>query len=131
MLYVHTKISQSPIEGIGLFADEFIPKGTIIWKFTPGFDVKFTADEIKNFPEKIQSYMDRYAWLSKKSDKYCFSSDNGKYFNHSRTPNSLSAYYDDEEEVVTKAIQDIHPGDEITDNYAAFDKNFREETLSK
>ncbi|OGH83858.1 MAG: hypothetical protein A2301_00300 [Candidatus Magasanikbacteria bacterium RIFOXYB2_FULL_40_13] len=129
MLYVKTKIGPSEIEGIGLFADEFIPKDTIIWKFTPGFDLKFTADEIKKLPEKVQAYIGKYAWLSKKSGKYCFSSDNGKYFNHSNTPNSLSAYYDDEEEVVTKAIRDINPGDEITDNYASFEKNFSEEKL--
>jgi hypothetical protein len=30
MLYVKTKIGPSEIEGIGLFADEFIPKDTII-----------------------------------------------------------------------------------------------------
>ena len=42
MLYVKTKIGQSKIHGMGLFADQFIKKGTIIWKFTPGFDLKFT-----------------------------------------------------------------------------------------
>lgn len=66
-------------------------------------------------------------WLSKKSEKYCFSSDNGKYFNHSKNPNSLSAYYDNEEEVVTKAIKDIQKGEEITDDYSTFEKNFNED----
>jgi len=62
-----------------------------------------------------------YSWLSEKSGLYCFSSDNGKYFNHSSMPNTLSAYYDDEEEVVTKAIKDIAKGEEITDDYASFE----------
>lgn len=126
MLYVKTKIGPSAIEGIGLFADEFIPKGTIIWRFTPGFDLKFTAEEIQKFPDRVQMYMKRYRWLSKKSDKYCMASDDAKYFNHSSTPNTLSAYYDDEDEVVTKAIKDINPGDELTDNYGSFEKDFRE-----
>ncbi len=65
-------------------------------------------------------------WLSKKSGKYCFSSDNGKYFNHSKFPNSLSAYYDNEEEVITKAIKDIKKGEEITDDYGSFEKDFKE-----
>jgi uncharacterized protein len=127
MLYVKTIIGASEIEGIGLFADEFIAKGTVIWKFTPGFDLKFTKQEIEKFPANVQKYLEKYAWLSKKSDKYCFSSDSGKYFNHSDNPNSLSAYYEDEEEVVTKAIKDIYPGEEITDNYATFEKDFNSE----
>jgi len=120
MMQVKTKIGQSKIQGTGLFADEFIPKGTVIWKFTPGFDLKFTEEEIDNFPIQVQEYLESYMWLSKKSGKYCFSSDNGKYFNHSKNPNSLSEYYDDEEEVLTKAIRDIEIGEEITDDYASF-----------
>lgn len=79
MLYVQTKIGPSCIEGIGLFADEFI-----------------------------------------------MASDDAKYFNHSRVPNCLSAYYDDEEEVVTKAVMDINSGYELTDDYESFEKDFSE-----
>lgn len=125
MLFVKTKVLPSKIHGLGLFADKFIPKGTIIWKFTPGFDLKFTKEQIKKFPKQVQEYLEMYCWLSKKSGMYCFSSDNGKYFNHSKTPNSLSAYYGDEEEVVTKAIRDIQKGEEITDDYSTFEKGFK------
>ncbi len=127
MLYVKTKVLPSKIQGLGLFADEFIKKGTIIWKFTPIFDLKFTEEQIKKFPKQVQEYLRVYAWLSKKSGKYCFSSDNGKYFNHSKNPNSLSAYYDNEEEVITKAIKDIQKGEEITDDYSTFEKDFKED----
>ena len=122
MIFVKTKVLPSKIQGLGLFADEYIPKGTIIWKFTPGFDLKFTKEQIKEFPEQVQEYLKIYSWLSEKSNKYCFSSDNGKYFNHSKTPNSLSDYYKDEEEVVTKAIRDILRGEEITDDYSSFER---------
>jgi len=33
MFLVKTYLDKSKIRGIGLFADEFIPKGTLIWKF--------------------------------------------------------------------------------------------------
>ena len=114
------------IHGLGVFADEFIPKGTVIWKFTSGFDMRFTEDQIKNFPIQVQEYLEIYCWLSKKSGLYCFSPDDNKYFNHSDKPNSLSAYYAGEEEVVTKAIRDIQKGEEITDNYASFNDDFEE-----
>lgn len=121
MLCVQTVLKPSKIHGLGVFADEFISKWTIVWRFTPWFDLKFTKEQIQAFPEHIQKYMETYTWLSKKSGLYCLSSDNGKYFNHSITPNTLSAYYDTEEEVLTTAIRDIHPWEEITDNYASFE----------
>jgi len=129
MLLVKTKVKPSKIEGLGLFADEFIPKGTIVWKFTPGFDLKFTKEQIDNFPKQVQEYLKRYSWLSKKSHMYCFASDNGKYFNHSNDSNVLSAYYENEEEVITKAIRDIKKGEEITDNYASFEDGFNEKKI--
>ena len=38
MLLVKTRLGASAIHGIGLFADEFIPKDTVTWRFTPGLD---------------------------------------------------------------------------------------------
>lgn len=111
MLYVKTKIGPSNIHGIGVFADQFIPKGTVIWKFTPGFDQKFTREQILSFPEILQIYIYKYSWKSSKSKLYCFSSDNGKYFNHSDNSNTISQYQDDEEEVVTTATRDIPIGE--------------------
>src|SRR3989344_4572462 len=116
MLFINTKVKQSKIHGWGVFADEFVEKGTTIWKFTPDFDLKFTKEQIEKFPEFFKKYLETYTWLSKKSGMYCFASDNGRYFNHSETPNSLSAYFDEEEEVLTRAIEDIEKGIEITDN---------------
>lgn len=121
MLCVRTFIKPSTIHGIGLFADQFIAKETIIWRFTSGFDLRFTLDEFSSFTEPLASYMQKYSWLSKKSGLYCFASDNGKYFNHSDTPNTLSKYINTEEEVITVALRDIFPREELTDNYHSFE----------
>jgi SET domain-containing protein len=129
MLLVKTKIKQSDIHGTGLFADQFIPKGTIIWKFTQGFDQKFTREQILNFPDLLQIYIYKYSWRGKKSGLYCFSSDNGKYFNHSNNPNCLSEYRDGEDEVTTTAIRDIKIDEEITDNYSSFEDDKSENNV--
>lgn len=126
---VKTKIKESKIHGIGLFADQFISKGTVVWKFTGGFDLKFTKEQILSFPDLLQIYLYKYSWKSKKSKLYCFSSDNGKYFNHSKNSNVLSQYYDGEEEVVTTAIRDIEEGEEITDNYSTFEYDSEEDNV--
>ncbi len=110
MMTIKTTIKESNIHGIGLFADEFIQKGTKIWEFTPNFDLKYTREEINQLPIAVQDYMEMYAWLSKKSGKYCFSSDNGKYFNHSKQNNVQSYYFDEHEEVITYAYGSFEEG---------------------
>jgi uncharacterized protein len=129
MLLVRTELKESNIHGIGLFAKEFIPKNTIIWRFTPGFDLKFSKEQILILPDLLKIYICKYAWKSTKSKLYCFSSDNGKFFNHSNNPNTNSFYKSDEEEVITIAIRDIKIGDEITDNYESFEKNIEDDNI--
>ncbi len=123
MILARTQVKESDIHGLGLFADEFIPKGTEIWRFTPNFDQKFTKEQILAFPELLQIYIYKYSWKSDKSKLYCLASDNGKYFNHSEDPNVLSEYRDGEDEVITVAIKDIQQGEEILDNYSSFESD--------
>ena len=122
MLLVKTKVKESKIHGLGLFADEFIPKATEVWRFTPRFDLKFTREQILAFPKTLQVYIYKYSWRGKKSKLYCFASDNGKFFNHSENPNVISQHTENEEEVVTIAAGDIEAGEEITDNYNSFEE---------
>lgn len=121
MLLVRMKIKESGIHGIGLFADEFIPKGAVVWRFTPGFDLRFSPEELASLPPLLASYVCEYGWKSKKSGLYCLPSDAAKHCNHASSLNTLSEYRDDEEEVVTIAIADIMPGEEMTDDYNAFE----------
>ena len=121
MLLIRTLVRESPIHGLGLFAAEFVAQGTVIWRFTPGFDQRFSTDVVAEMPVVLQEYVRTYAWLSRQSGLYCFAADNGKYVNHSSQPNSISNHLPSEDEVITVALKDIFPGDEITDDYASFD----------
>lgn len=42
MLLIPATPRPSTIHGIGLFADAPIPKGTVIWRFSPGLDLEIT-----------------------------------------------------------------------------------------
>lgn len=83
--------------------------------------MRLTADEIRALPEILQVHMAKYAWKSKKSGLYCLASDNGKFCNHDLDPNAVSQYISVEQEVVTRAVRDIHSGEEITENYSQFE----------
>ena len=129
MLLVKTKTRQSDIHGLGLFAGQFIPKGTAVWKVTPGFDQRFTEEEILALPELLQTYLCKYAYRSKKSGLYIFAADDGKYVNHSDNPNCFSEYSDDEEEAVCVATVDIQIGEEITDDYNSFEEDIGKDSV--
>src|SRR3954469_1637143 len=47
MLLVKTRLGPSTIHGIGVFADEDIPRGTIVWSFNPLIDKALTDEEIE------------------------------------------------------------------------------------
>lgn len=122
MMYVKTKLGMSKIHGIGLFADEFISKGTIVWKFVPGLDMRFTREQIDSLSPVARQYIATYTYLSKESNLLVFPIDNAKHFNHSENPNCISDQYDDNE-AMTIALRDIQVGEEMSEDYRILEKD--------
>lgn len=114
MILVKTKIGPSPIHGNGLFADEDIPKGTIVWSFNPLVDKILSDEEIKSLPTVMQEFVDTYSFFDK--GKHVLCGDFGMFINHSDTPN-LESTLDD-----SVALRDIKKGEEITDDYTTYDE---------
>jgi SET domain-containing protein len=98
MLLVKTKVDESPIPGAGkgLFADEFIPKGTPLWEFSPEVDETFTKEEVEILPEPRRSEILglEHAYISTKTGKYVDCGDDARYVNHSENPTMLILYPD-------------------------------------
>lgn len=123
MLLVKTKLGLSKISGIGLFADQFIPKDTIIWKFTEGVDVKITDERLQELENEYPlKDLKKYLYRSKSSHLHILCGDDGRFINHSFEPNTTDTSEDDEG--FTIASHDIQPGDEITSDYHGFDEDF-------
>ena len=120
MLHIKTKIDPSNIHGIGLYADEFIPKGTVIWKFQEEFDQVFDPSALETLPKQAQQFLDFYAFLSRTSGRYILPTDHGKFVNHSDDPNCECKYLDAHSELVSITKRDIFPGEEITENYQTY-----------
>ena len=70
MLLVETKIGPSSVEGIGLFAGEFISKGTPVWKFAPGFDLEIDPNDLNQLSAPARKQFLRYSYLDPKTKKY-------------------------------------------------------------
>lgn len=108
MLVVKTYLDKSPINGIGLFAGEFIPKGKKIWIFTPKLDLAFKNVQVKS--KHIFDYLHKYCF--KHNGHYILCIDDARFINHSETPNA-----DDKTFPYTIAARDIQEGEEITSDY--------------
>ena len=124
MLLVKTKIGPSKVEGIGLFADQYIPKGTAIWKFQAGFDLKITASELSKLSEPARKQFLKYAYLNQKTKHYILCFDDARFLNHSEKPNCIESQVFDGQEGVDIAAKDIQLSEELTCDYRAFDADF-------
>ncbi|WP_179018474.1 SET domain-containing protein [Winogradskyella forsetii] len=96
--------------GYGVVATEFIPAGTITWVLDK-LDREFTPDTFKTMDPIYRDIMDTYCYRNNKGN-FILCWDNGRFVNHSFKSNCLTTAYDFE-----IAIRDIHPGEQLTDDY--------------
>jgi SET domain-containing protein len=126
MLLVKTKTRLSEIHGIGLFADEFISKGMMTWKFLEGFDLRLPKSILNELsPSALEQFL-KYSYLDSTSGLYELCSDDARFFNHSEVPNTGSI-----SDVIDVALRDIQPGEELTCDYRTFDVDWAQKIISR
>ena len=117
MIFPKTELQYISTEiGYGVVAKEFIPAGTITWVLDK-LDREFTPEEFQNMDPIYQDILDFYTFRNNKGN-FVLCWDNGRYVNHSFHSNCLSTAYDFE-----VAIRDIHPGEQLTDDYGYLNKD--------
>ena len=120
MLMVSTYLAPSAIEGIGVFAGEFIERGRLMWSLNPKFDIFVHPEELDALPPHMQDYVARYTYPHlEMPGVIILDSDNGRFMNHSLTPNTDFRIFDK-----GYALVDISQGEELTCNYHEFDPGF-------
>jgi SET domain-containing protein len=125
MLMVKTRLKPSDIAGIGLFADEDIPKGTVTWRFIPGYDTLLTEEAIDSLPEPARSNLKDHAYRDAASGLYVLCIDNARFMNHADDPNTAGQHTAGAIEGHDVATRDIKKGEELTCDYRAFDAEAR------
>jgi uncharacterized protein len=128
MLLVKTKVGPSAVHGLGLFADQFIPKGTRIWEYDEAVDGRFDDSRLSVLSEDERDELLKQTYVNPRTKLYVFCGDDARYMNHSDKPNTEDIGYDEglvNGEGVTIAARDIQPGEEIFSDYAAFDADAR------
>jgi SET domain-containing protein len=123
MLLVRTYIDKSAIHGLGVFADEFIRKGSKVWKFVEGFDRAWSPREFAKLPKPARDFIQ---WHGYRVDgEILLTADHDHHMNHSERSNTKWS----NGHIV--ATRDIRRGDEITNNYRMLDRAFCAAFLKK
>jgi hypothetical protein len=115
MLMVETELRQSAIHGTGVFLVEPVRKGELIWRFDSRIDRIYSEDEIAGLPERTQRFLRTYSTWHESTQLWILCGDNGRHFNHSDRPNTLSLGTGFGDDV---AVEDLPAGVELTTDYA-------------
>ena len=115
MFLIRTRIGPSRIHGVGVFAVDAVPTGTVVWRYDPAFDRIVTDEELARSPPAFRAYLDAYAYPSADLDgATLLCCDHAKFLNHSAEPTT------EERPFTSLAARPIAAGDEITCHYGAF-----------
>jgi SET domain-containing protein len=113
MIVVKTKLDKSLISGIGLFADQDILKGDLIWKMTSISSFQISPDKYKQLSQIEKDFIIQkdYYWMDDDGN-YLIPLDDSRFVNHSNDPNIIEK---DENSCV--ASRDIKQNEELTIDY--------------
>jgi SET domain-containing protein len=115
MMMVDTELRPSSIHGLGVFLLAPVRKGDLIWRFDARIDRVYSEDEIASLPRHVQHYLRTYSTWHEPTGLYVLCGDNGRFFNHSETPTTVSNAISFGED---HAARDLAAGDELTSDYA-------------
>lgn len=123
-----TEVRASPLHGLGVFARQDIPKGTVWWRAAPDRDVllinkaQFETLRSSSHSPAIDGLFESiytYCYFSGKHDALILILDNARYTNHSAEPNS--AEYDEAGVIGSITTRDVVAGEELTEDYNTYD----------
>ncbi|RKG93628.1 SET domain-containing protein [Corallococcus carmarthensis] len=120
MLRVKTSVKPSRIQGLGLFAEERIPRGTVIWAFDQPLDQRYWPGDVARMSAAAKAFLARYAYCERGTLVLC--GDHARFMNHSDVPNCGN----NASRTATVAVRDIEPGEELTDDYTSMEDPWSE-----
>ncbi|MFD0697746.1 SET domain-containing protein [Paenibacillus sp. GCM10027628] len=126
MMHPHTELRYIDDKiGFGVFATQFIPKGTLTWALDD-LDQILEPEVVESLDQDRKKLVLKYSYRNQ-DGKYILCWDNGRYVNHSFHANCIGTAYE-----VEIAIRDIFPGEQLTDDYGSLNVDepfecFREE----
>lgn len=121
MVLVKIRVGISNVHGIGVFADQSIPKGTMTWRYEPWFDISYSEKDLQKMSRPAKKQVLWYAYLNKKTGRYVLCSDDYRFINHSENKARINIESTPDKDI---AARDIKPGEELLCDYDKFDSTY-------
>jgi uncharacterized protein len=117
MLVIQARVGLSSIQGLGLMAQQFIPKGAVIWRYAPGFDIEISESDLSSLSPAARAQVTHYAEYFPDQRMFVLSGDDDRFTNHSDIPNTRQRGEIGQPYQIVYAAKDIAIGEEITCDY--------------
>ena len=115
MLMIETELRLSPIHGIGVFVLEPVKRGDLVWRVDSRIDRIYCEQELTSLPAHVQRFLRTYSTWHEATKLFVLCGDNGRHFNHSANPSTVSNAVSFGED---RAAHDLIVGDELTSDYS-------------
>lgn len=125
--FFEVKESSIPRVGVGLYSRIFLPKGTKWWKGNESNTLLMSKEQYTALGQSHMTFksqimmqgLQTYCYYEKKIDSIVWCLDDARYVNHSIQPNSGFDQF--KTPLLSVALRDIEPGEEIFENYENYD----------
>ncbi len=119
MIHIKYKLDRSHLHGVGLFADENLHKGQLIYSASPLLDVNITQKQFESLSKEEQEEVEWWGFKIPNEDVWHVDFDVSKFINHSYE--ATATQDSNHSDAYLIASRDITVGEELTQNYLEFE----------
>lgn len=119
MIHIKYKLKASNSHGIGLFTDQPIRKGEIVYTASPLLDLNITQEQFDTLHQKEKDEILWWGFFDEPSHMWHVDFDVSKFINHAY--DATLTQDENHKEACLVAIRDIESGEELTQNYLEFE----------
>ena len=119
MIHISYKLKSSELHGVGLFADQDITAGALVYTASPLLDLNITQEQFNSLTQEEKDEVTWWGFFDQPSQMWHVDFDVSKFINHSYQPTVSQDKQHDEAYLV--ATRDIKKGEELTQNYLEFE----------
>jgi SET domain-containing protein len=119
MIHIKYKLDRSDKHGIGLFTDEDLKFGQLIYTASPLLDINITQEKFDSLSDREREEFHWWGFFDEASQLWHVDFDVSKFINHSLdgTVTQDKSY----NEACLIATRDLSKGEELTQNYLEFE----------
>lgn len=119
MIHIDYKLDKSTHHGIGLFTNENLSKGQVIYTASPLLDLNITQEQFNSLSDREKKEIEWWGFHIPGTNIWHVDFDVSKFVNHSTNPTITQDQNHSEAYLI--ASRDIKAGEELTQNYLEFE----------